>query len=106
MLEQFWVQAAGASRIGNSLDQVLFVLVAYRLLGPGSGNGGCTAMVSAQPLADLLGRGCRLRRKKGKSTSCIAVMTTAETQAGGLRSPVGRWRGPVSTASTTCCFMI
>src|SRR5260370_38554195 len=35
-LDQFWSKRLGASRKGTRWDQVLFVLVAYRLLAPGS----------------------------------------------------------------------
>src|SRR6266481_161687 len=35
-LDQFWCQRLGVSRKGTRWDQVLFVLVAYRLLAPGS----------------------------------------------------------------------
>ena len=35
-LDQFWSKRLGVSRKGTRWDQVLFVLVAYRLLAPGS----------------------------------------------------------------------
>src|SRR5262249_13710225 len=35
-LDQFWSKRLGLSRKGTRWDQVLFVLVAYRLLAPGS----------------------------------------------------------------------
>ena len=35
-LDQFWSKRLGSSRKGTRWDQVLFVLVAYRLLAPGS----------------------------------------------------------------------
>ena len=35
-LEPFWAERLAASRTGTRWDQVLFVLVAYRLLSPGS----------------------------------------------------------------------
>src|SRR5262249_55224490 len=35
-LDQFWSKRLGSSRKGTHWDQVLFVLVAYRLLAPGS----------------------------------------------------------------------
>src|SRR5438094_8967734 len=35
-LDQFWSKRLGVSRKGTHWDQVLFVLVAYRLLAPGS----------------------------------------------------------------------
>ena len=35
-LDQFWLKRLGSSRKGTRWDQVLFVLVAYRLLAPGS----------------------------------------------------------------------
>src|SRR3979490_2261687 len=35
-LDQFWCKRLGVSRKGTRWDQVLFVLVAYRLLAPGS----------------------------------------------------------------------
>ena len=35
-LDQFWSKRLGVSRKGTRWDQVLFVLVVYRLLAPGS----------------------------------------------------------------------
>jgi hypothetical protein len=35
-LDQFWSKRLGVSRKGTRWDQVLFVLVTYRLLAPGS----------------------------------------------------------------------
>ena len=35
-LDQFWSKQLGVSRKGTHWDQVLFVLVAYRRLAPGS----------------------------------------------------------------------
>ncbi len=35
-LDQFWSKRLGVSRKGTHWDRVLFVLVAYRLLAPGS----------------------------------------------------------------------
>src|ERR1700751_4406662 len=54
-LDQFWSKRLGASRKGNPLDQVLFVLVAYRLLAPGSEWRLHREWFRRSALADLLG---------------------------------------------------
>src|SRR3979411_1316336 len=54
-LDQFWSKRLGASRKGTRWDQVLFVLVAYRLLAPGSEWRLHREWFQRSALADLLG---------------------------------------------------
>src|SRR6201984_3611899 len=54
-LDQFWSKRLGASRKGTRWDQVLFVLVAYRLLAPGSEWRLHREWFRRSALADLLG---------------------------------------------------
>src|SRR6202040_1324549 len=54
-LDQFWSKRLGVSRKGTRWDQVLFVLVAYRLLPPGSEWRLHREWVQRSALADLLG---------------------------------------------------
>src|SRR6187549_144925 len=54
-LDQFWSKRLGVSRKGTRWDQVLFVLVAYRLLAPGSEWRLHRDWFQRSALADLLG---------------------------------------------------
>jgi transposase len=54
-LDRFWAARLGASRKGTRWDQVLFVLVAYRLLAPGSEWRLHREWFERSALADLLG---------------------------------------------------
>src|SRR5271155_3029555 len=54
-LDQFWSKRLGMSRKGTRWDQVLFVLVAYRLLAPGSEWRLHREWFRRSALADLLG---------------------------------------------------
>src|SRR5207302_4238184 len=54
-LDLFWSKGLGASRKGTRWDQVLFVLVAYRLLAPGSEWRRHREWFQRSALADLLG---------------------------------------------------
>ena len=54
-LDQFWCKRLGVSRKGTLWDQVLFVLVAYRLLAPGSEWRLHREWFQRSALADLLG---------------------------------------------------
>src|SRR4030081_18923 len=54
-LDQFWSKRLGGSRKGTRWDQVLFVLVAYRLLAPGSEWRLPREWFQRSALADLLG---------------------------------------------------
>ncbi len=54
-LDQFWSKRLGVSRKGTRWDQVLFVLVAYRLLAPGSEWRLHREWFLRSALADLLG---------------------------------------------------
>src|SRR5207237_142581 len=90
-LDQFWSKRLGSSRKGTRWDQVLFVLVAYRLLAPGSEWRLHRDWFQRSALADLLGEDAGL----AESTSCIAVMTGCSSQAGGVRSLGGTMARPV-----------
>ena len=70
-LDQFWSKRLGSSRKGTRWDQVLFVLVAYRLLAPGSEWRLHREWFQRSALADLLGE----TQGWPKSTSCTAVTT-------------------------------
>ena len=59
-LDQFWSAQLGVSRKGTHWDQVLFVLVAYRLLAPGSEWRLHREWFQRSALADLLGEDARL----------------------------------------------
>jgi hypothetical protein len=59
-LDQFWSKRLGVSRKGTRWDQVLFVLVAYRLLAPGSEWRLHREWFQRSALADLLGEGAGL----------------------------------------------
>ena len=54
-LDVFWSQRLGVSRKGTRCDRVLFVLVAYRLLAPGSEWRLHREWFRHSALADLLG---------------------------------------------------
>ena len=54
-LDRFWAERLAASRKGTRWDEVLFVLVAYRLLAPGSEWRLHRAWFERSALADLLG---------------------------------------------------
>ncbi len=53
-LDEFWAERLLPSRKGTRWDQVLFVLVAYRLLAPGS-VAAPSGVYERSALADLLG---------------------------------------------------
>jgi hypothetical protein len=55
-LDQFWSKRLGVSRKGTHWDQVLFVLVAYRLLAPGSEWRLHREWFQRSAVADLLGK--------------------------------------------------
>jgi transposase len=59
-LERFWSERLPVSRKGTRWDEVLFVLVAYRLLAPGSEWRLHRAWFEASALADVLGGDFRL----------------------------------------------
>src|SRR3974390_766165 len=59
-LDQFWSAQLGVSRKGTHWDQVLFVLVAYRLLAPGIEWRLHREWFQRSALADLLGEDARL----------------------------------------------
>jgi hypothetical protein len=59
-LDLFWSQRLGVSRKGTRWDQVLFVLVAYRLLAPGSEWRLHREWFRRSALTDLLGEDAEL----------------------------------------------
>jgi hypothetical protein len=71
-LDQFWSKLLRVNRKGTRWDQVLFVLVAYRLLAPGSEWRLHRDWFQRSALADLLGEAAG---GLPRSTSCIAAMT-------------------------------
>src|SRR5712692_6653325 len=95
-LDRFWSGRLGVSRKGTRWDEVLFVLVAYRLLAPREQARGLKAygervalaprVVSTQRPGRSVGRGCRgCRDPQAVSVS----RPVADAQAGGIRSPGG-----------------
>src|SRR5207244_5529041 len=70
-LDQFWSKRLGVSRKGTHWDQVLFVLVAYRLLAPAA-SGAC--IVSGFSAARWPTCWAKMPGWR-KSTSCTAVTT-------------------------------
>ncbi len=73
-LDLFWAKRLGVSRKGTRWDQVLFVLVAYRLLAPGSEWRLHREWFARSAMTDLLGAGSELAEIH-KSVSCIGVTT-------------------------------
>ena len=71
-LDQFWSKRLGVSRKGTRWDQVLFVLVAYRLLAPGSEWRLHREWFQRSALADLLGEDAGLT---GGSAARISAST-------------------------------
>ena len=61
-LDRFWAERLPASRKGTRWDQVLLVLVAYRLIAPGSGWRLHREWFERSALADLLGADARIGR--------------------------------------------
>jgi hypothetical protein len=59
-LDQFWAERLRATRKGTCWDQVLFVLVAYRLIAPGAEWRLHRQWFGQSALADLLGADCAL----------------------------------------------
>jgi hypothetical protein len=74
-LDRLWSERLRASRTGARWDQVLFVLVAYRLLAPG--------VVRAQCLGGSLGGG---RWACGDPEALSVSRPTADAQTGRVRS--------------------
>ena len=99
-LDQFWSAQLGVSRKGTHWDQVLFVLVAYRLLAPGSEWRLHREWFQRSALADLLGEDARLAE--------IHKLYRCHDRLLGHKQAVFDHlvgRGAIySTSATTCCF--
>ena len=91
-LDQFWLKRLGVSRKGTHWNQVLFVLVAYRLLAPGSEWRLHREWFERSALADLLGKDAGLAEIH-KLYRCHDRLLVHQT--GGLRSPDGAVARPV-----------
>ena len=73
-LDEFWAKRLLPSRKGTRWDQVLFVLVAYRLLAPGSEWRLHREWYERGALADLLGADAALfTRSIGVTTACSST---------------------------------
>jgi Transposase DDE domain len=88
-LDRFWAERLGASRKGTRWDQVLFVLVAYRLLAPGSEWRLHREWFDRSALADLLGEDAGLAESH-KLYRCHDRLL-AHKQAV-FEHLIGRWR--------------
>ena len=83
-LDQFWSKRLRASRKGTHWDQVLFVLVAYRLLAPGSEWRLHREWFRAQRAGRPAGR----ERRAGRDPQALRLSRPAAgAQAGVVRSP-------------------
>ena len=85
-LDRFWGERLPASRKGTRWDQVLFVLVAYRLIAPGSEWRLHREWFERSALADSARRG---RGAGGDSHALSLSRPAARAQAGGVRSSGG-----------------
>lgn len=88
-LDEFWSQRLARSRKGSRWDQVLFVLVAYRLLSPGSEWRLYRQWFGRSALADLLGGDERLAEIH-KLYSCHDRILAHKAAL--FDHLVGRWR--------------
>jgi transposase len=88
-LDQFWSKRLGASRKGTRWDQVLFVLVAYRLLAPGSEWRLHREWFRRSALADLLGEDAGLAEIHKLYRCHDRLLTHKQAVFDHL---VGRWR--------------
>src|SRR6201993_1983793 len=101
-LDQFWSQRLGESRKGRRWDQILLVLVTYRLLAPGSAWRLHREWFERSALADLLGEDAGLAE--------IHKLYRCHDRLRGHKQAVfdhlvGRWGGGAicSISATTCC---
>jgi hypothetical protein len=117
LLDRFWSDRLPPSRKGTRWDQILQVLVAYRLIAPGSewklhrdwfGNSAMADLLGADLLgadllgADLLGADFGL----AEAHKLYACHDRLRAHKDALFSDlVGRWRD-LFNASSTCCSMI
>ena len=88
-LDGFWAERLGPSRKGTRWDQVLFVLVAYRLLAPGSEWRLHREWFERSALADLLGEDAGLA-ESNKLYRCHDRLL--EHKQAVFDHLVGRWR--------------
>jgi hypothetical protein len=88
-LDQFWPKRLGVSRKGTRWDQVLFVLVAYRLLAPGSEWRLHREWFRRSALADLLGEDAGLAETHKLYRCHDRLLTHKQAVFDHL---VGRWR--------------
>src|SRR6266567_1956095 len=88
-LDQFWSKRLGSSRKGTRWDQVLFVLVAYRLLAPGSEWRLHREWFQRSALADLLGEDAGLAEIHKLYRCHDRLLTHKQSVFDHL---VGRWR--------------
>ena len=88
-LDRFWAARLGASRKGTRWDQVLFVLVAYRLLAPGSEWRLHREWFERSALADLLGEDAGLSQIQTLYRCHDRLLEHKQAMFDHL---VGRWR--------------
>ena len=88
-LDQFWCKQLGVSRKGTHWDQVLFVLVAYRLLAPGSEWRLHREWFQRSAMADLLGEDAGLAEIHKLYRCHDRLLTHKQAVFDHL---VGRWR--------------
>ena len=99
-LDRFWAERLAASRKGTRWDQVLFVLVAYRLIAPGSEWRLASRVVRAQRAGRSAGRGCRA----GRHPHALSLSRpAARAQAGAVRPPGRALARSVQRHASTCC---
>jgi transposase len=88
-LDRFWAERLPASRKGTRWDAVLFVLVAYRLLAPGSEWRLHREWFEGSALADLLGEDCSVAEIHKLYACHDRLLAHKEALFDHL---VGRWR--------------
>src|SRR5689334_5131676 len=90
-LDRFWSKRLGVSRKGTRWDQVLLVLVANRLLAPGSEWRLHREWFQRSALADLLGEDAGPSTSSGGRDPQAVPLSrpAASAQTGGVRSPDG-----------------
>src|SRR5258708_32522135 len=92
-LDQFWSTRLGMSRKGTRWDQVLFVLVAYRLLAPGSEWRLRREWFRRSALSDLLGEDAGLAEIHKLYRCHDRLLAHKQAVFDHL---TGRWRAPVN----------
>ena len=101
-LDRFWAKRLTPSRKGTRWDQVLFILVAYRLLSPGSEWRLYRQWFERSALADLMAADCSL------ATFINSMSVTTVCSSTSRRFLITWWRagGICSMSPSMCCFMI